>query len=147
MMRHVFHVSFVLAFFVTGALRALAGSVTSIPAVDAGYRQMYNLQFDDAHKTFAAYEREYPNDPIGPVSNAAAYLFAEFDRLKILQSEFFVEDSMFRRSPKVAADPPVRQAFKDELAKSLQISDGILTHAPKDTNALLANILALTLRA
>lgn len=137
----------ILAFLVTGALPCLAGSVKIIPAVDAGYKQMYNLQFDDAHKTFGAYEREHPNDPLGPVSNAAAYLFAEFDRLKILQSEFFVEDSLFRRRPKVVADAAVRKAFDGELSKSLEISDGILKQAPKDTNALFAKIMALGLRA
>jgi len=50
---------------------------------------MYNLDFDGAHQTFAAWERSHPDDPLGPVSNAAAYLFAEFDRLHILESELF----------------------------------------------------------
>src|SRR5271170_6028591 len=69
------------------------------PVIDRGYRQMYNLNFDEAHKTFAEWERDHPADPIGPVSNAAAYLFAEFDRLNILHSEFFVDSSMFHRRP------------------------------------------------
>ncbi len=147
MRRHSLFVSVVLAFFLTGALPGLAGAVKIIPAVEAGYRQMYNLQFDEAHKTFGAYERENPHDPLGPVSNAAAYLFDEFDRLKILQSEFFVEDSMFRRRPKVVADAASRKAFDDELSKSLQLSEDILKQSPKDTNALFAKIMALGLRA
>ena len=81
------------------------------PVIDRGYRQMYNLNFDEAHKTFAQWESEHPADPIGPVSNAAAYLFAEFDRLNILHSEFFVENGMFHRRPKVTPDPAARQAF------------------------------------
>lgn len=124
-----------------------AGSVTSIPAVESGYRQMYNLEFDGAHKTFAVWEREHPNDPLGPVSNAAAYLFAEFDRLKILHSEFFVEDGMFRHRPKVIADPGVRQAFDAELSKSLQLSEAILARSPRDPDALFVKIMALGLRA
>ena len=35
------------------------------PVIDRGYRQMYNLNFDDAHKTFAQWEREHPADPLG----------------------------------------------------------------------------------
>ncbi len=58
---------------------------------------MYNLEFDQAHQTFLNWERQHPADPLGPASNAAAYLFAEFDRLNILHSEFFVEDSLFKR--------------------------------------------------
>src|ERR1035438_10439672 len=39
------------------ALPCLAGSVTSIPIVESGYRQMYNLDFGEAHNTFGAWER------------------------------------------------------------------------------------------
>jgi hypothetical protein len=129
------------------ATACYAGSVTAIPAVESGYRQMYNLQFDEAHKTFEAFERDHPKDPIGVVSNAAAYLFAEFDRLNILHSEFFVEDSMFRRRPKLTADPAARKAFDAELAKSLQLSDDILAHSPRDPDAMFVKIMALGLRA
>ena len=59
------------------------------------------------------------------MSNAAAYLFAEFDRLNILHSEFFVEDSMFRHRPKVTADPALRKAFEAEIAKSEQLCDAV----------------------
>jgi hypothetical protein len=124
-----------------------AGSIPSVPQIESGYRQMYNLDFDDAHKTFALWEREHPNDPLGPASNAAAYLFAEFDRLKILHSEFFVEDSLFRHRPKVVPDPAVRQAFDAELAKAEQLAEGILAREPRNTGALFAKVLLLGLRA
>jgi len=63
--------------------------------LDLGYRQMYNLQFAEAHRTFEAYERSRPDDPMAPTSRAAAYLFSEFERLGILQTELFVDDEMF----------------------------------------------------
>jgi len=126
---------------------AMAGSVQTAPMIEQGYRQMYNLEFDDAHKTFGAFEREHPNDPMGPASNAAAYLFAEFDRLNILHSEFFVVDSMFRRRPKVVADPKVRAAFDQELAKAEKLADDILAKSPDDTNTLFAKSLTQGLRA
>jgi hypothetical protein len=117
------------------------------PVIGRGYRQMYNLDFDEAHKTFAQWERDHPSDPIGPASNAAGYLFAEFDRLNILHSEFFVENSMFHRRPKVTPDPVVRQAFDQELDKSAGLSDKILLQMPDDPDALFAKILTLGLRA
>src|SRR5215472_4337781 len=116
----------------------ICGTVTMVPAIEAGYRQMYNLEFDEAHKTFAAFQRDHPNDPLCVVSNAAAYLFAEFDRLNILHSEFFVEDSLFRRRPKVVADPAQRKAFDAEVAKAEQLSDAILARSPRDPDALFA---------
>jgi len=117
------------------------------PVIDRGFRQMYNLDFDDAHKTFAQWERDHPEDPLGPVSNAAAFLFAEFDRLNILHSEFFVDNSMFHRRPKVTPDVEVRMAFDQELEKSGKLSDAILAGKPEDADALFARILTLGLRA
>lgn len=117
------------------------------PVIDRGYREMYNLNFDEAHKTFAGWEREHPADPIGPASNAAAYLFAEFDRLNILHSEFFVVNSMFHRRPKMTPDAVSRQAFDLELDKSAGLSDKILAQMPDDPDALFAKILTLGLRA
>lgn len=124
-----------------------AGSPTVQPLIDRGYRQMYDLQFAEAHRTFQEWEKEHPGDPIGPASNAAAYLFSEFDRLHVLQSEFFVQDSLFRRLPKLQPDPAVRAAFDEELKKAGQLSDGILERMPQDADALFARILALGLRA
>lgn len=124
-----------------------AGSIPASPAIDQGFRQMYNLEFDEAHKTFGNWEKDHPNDPIGPASNAAAYLFAEFDRLNILHSEFFVEDSMFKRRPKVIADPAVYDAFDKELSKAEELADKILTQSPQETQAMFAKSMTLGLRA
>jgi hypothetical protein len=117
------------------------------PIIDRGFHQMYDLQFNAAHQTFGEWERDHPSDPLGPVSNAAAYLFAEFDRLNILHSEFFVEDSIFHRRPKVKPDPAVRRAFDEELDRSGKLSDEILDRAPENGDALFAKILTLGLRA
>ena len=126
----------------------MAASVPSVvPMIQTGYHQMYNLEFDGAHKTFAEWERQSPDDPLGHVSNAAAYLFAEFDRLNILQAEFFVDDDRFRHAKKLTPDPAVRQAFDSELAKTEQLANGILARSPQDADALFANILAMGLRA
>ena len=138
--------SIVLLSLTTGVLSG-AGTVQSVPLLDLGYRQMYNLEFDEAHKTFAESERQRPNDPLGHASNAAAYLFAEFDRLKILQSEFFIHDTNFRRTKKLNPDAAARQAFDGELAKAEQLADQLLARTPKDANAMFAKILALGLRS
>jgi hypothetical protein len=117
------------------------------PSLDLGFKQMYDLQFEDAHQTFAACERQRPTDPLIPAANAAAYLFAEFDRLNILQSEFFVQDDNFRHPKKLSADPAARQAFDAELARTQKMASGILSANPQDSNALFATIMASGLRA
>jgi hypothetical protein len=127
----------------------LAADLGSAPAgLDLGYLQMYDLQFTAAHQTFADYAQAHPDDPVAPASDAAAYLFAEFDRLKILQSEFFVHDDNFRGRPKkLNSDPAVRRAFDADLAKANQLAARILSSMPGDRNALFASILVLGLRA
>jgi hypothetical protein len=112
---------------------APAAHASGDPALlEQGYRQMYNLQFDQAHQTFAHYQQVHADDPLGPVSDAAAWLFGEFDRLHILQSELFIDDDTFNHRAKQHADPAVKQKFDAALARSQQLSDRILAQSPHD---------------
>jgi hypothetical protein len=120
--------------------------VDSMP-LDRGYRQMYNLQFAEAHRTFSEYLAVHPEDPMGSVSNAAAYLFSEFDRLKILHSEFWVEDQAFLDLHKPAADPAIKKQFEAELARTQKLTDAALRKNPDDANAQLAGTLRLGLHS
>jgi hypothetical protein len=106
--------------------------------LDEGFGQMYNLQFGQAHSTFQEWMRQHPADPMGPVSDAAAYLFSEFDRLHILQSEFFTHDQHFITDHKLTPDPGVRQKFEAALASARTLA----SRAPRDKNSQFAAILA-----
>ena len=98
-----------------------AGIPLASSGLDLGYRNMYDLQFAKAHKTFAAWKQLHPEDPLGPVSDAAAYLFAEFDRLHILQSELFVENEKFLARDKQVPDAAAKRALEAELARGEQL--------------------------
>jgi hypothetical protein len=116
-------------------------------SLENGYSQMYNLEFDAAHQTFHNWERENPADPLGPVSDAAAYLFSEFDRLHILQSEFFADDSNFDRSHRLAPDPAIKTQFEASLHRASQLADAKLANSPNDPDAEFANVLVHGLRS
>jgi hypothetical protein len=120
---------------------------TAAPTLDTGYGQMYNLQFAEAHNTFRAWKAAHPDDPVGPVSDAAAYLFAEFDRMHILQAEFFTDDVEFKTRVRPAPDAALKQAFFNQLDECERIVKGVLARNPQDTNAQFAKILALGLRS
>jgi hypothetical protein len=125
-----------LVFFATlGVLPAVAAPTVDL--LDRGYREMYNMQFDEAHRTFEEYQRLHPDDALGPVSNAAAYLFGEFDRLHILQSEFFTHDQHFMTDHKLQPDPEVRRKFDAALAASRALA----SRKPGEDNATFASIL------
>jgi len=119
---------------------------TDSPNLDRGFQEMYNLDFPAAHETFRAYQQATPQDPMGYVSNAAAYLFSEFDRLHILESDLFTDDHRFEQRGKLAPDAAVKTEFDGELAKSDAAASKILAQNPNDKNALFSQVLANGLR-
>jgi hypothetical protein len=125
-----------------------AGSVL-LPTVplDLGFSQMYNLQFDDAHKTFQAYEQAHPESAMVATSRAAAFLFSEFERMGVLQTELFVNDDLFQGRKKPDPNPSVRAAFHQTIEQSNRRADLTLARLPNDRNALLAKVLNLGLEA
>jgi len=128
--------------------RSWAGTLlASSTPLDSGFHQMYDLQFEEAHRTFHEFEQLHPNDPLGPTSDAAAYLFSELNRLGVLQWQLFLDDEKFKQSKKLAPDALTKQAFDKALARSEQVANGILAHSPQDGNALLAKIMNQGLRS
>ena len=104
-------------------------------SLDAGFRQMYNLEFEEAHEIFERWEQTYPDDPLGPASNAAAYLFSEFDRLQILEIELFTDNKDLKDRRKVA-DPQIKAAFERKLAKADRLATEKLDQSSSDADAL-----------
>ena len=116
------------------------------PELDRGFRQMYNLDFTGAHNTFHVYQKGRPDDPLGYVADGAAYLFAEFNRLQILESDLFIDDEKFDNRSQQKPDPTVKADFERELARSDELVSKILAASPNDANALFSRVLANGLR-
>jgi hypothetical protein len=106
--------------------------------LEQGYRHMYNREFDQAHHSFAEWQSLHPDDPMAPVSDAAAYLFSEFDRLHILQSEFFTHDQHFITDHKLTADPALKRKFEADLARTKALA----ARAPSNPDFTFAALLA-----
>jgi hypothetical protein len=131
---------------VTGhAARAEPGSDNTL--LQQGYAYMYNLQFEAAHRVLHQYEQSHPKDPMGPVSDAAAYLFYAFDELKLLRSDRFLDDQKFLSATKSNADPLTTRAFEQALEKGRELVEKALHNSPGDKNALLANVIRITLQS
>ena len=117
-------------------------------SIDLGYRQMYNLDFTGAHHTFDDWKAKHPADPLGYVSDAAAYLFGEFDRMRVLQSEFFVSDNTFKKENVLSPDPKAKIAFLRELETGERLAkEALAKSSDKDLNAMFAWVLTFGLRA
>lgn len=144
MVNKLFRCSLLLLMFSLSAI--LHADCQMDQELNRGYLAMYNLDFETAHATFKQWQQAHPDDPMGPVSDAGAYLFSEFNRLKILQLELFADDAKFDSREKLSADPEVKKAFLKQLDLAEELSNKIRARSPSDRNALLASVLANGLR-
>jgi hypothetical protein len=130
--------------FRTAIIISVLCSAAAVPAwsaenaLELGYRHMYNLEFDGAHRSFADWQALHPEDPLAPASDAAAYLFSEFDRLHILQSEFFTHDQHFITDHKLTPDPALKAKFQAALANTRKLAG----RSPGTPNSNFALLLA-----
>ncbi len=116
------------------------------PPLDRGFLLLYDLDFDGAQKQFAAHQQGHPEDPMGHVGEAAGYLFAEFHRLGILDSQFIIHDGALIEGKRLKADPDARKRFDVALAKADTLAKACLRKDPRDRSALLASTLSNGLR-
>jgi hypothetical protein len=89
----------------------------------------------------------HPDDRLGPAAAASAYLFQEFDRLGVLQSELFRDDQAFQRRGKLAPDPRLKDLFDSELTLAEMLAAKQLAKDAASVDALLATTMADGLRA
>ncbi len=115
--------------------------------LDHGFFGLYNLDFTGAQKDFSAWEALHPDDPVGPVSEAAGCLFSEFNRLGVLESQFYENDNAFGARSKLSPDPAVHEHFQLALDRAQQLARARLNKNAKDRDALFAMTLASGLQA
>ena len=115
--------------------------------LDLGYVDLYNLDFAGAHAQFAAWMKAHPEDPLGTASDAAAYLFGEFDRLSVIDVQLFADQSRFDSRSRLMPDPVVRKGFEERADQTNRLADAALARNPKDANALYAKTLVCGMRS
>jgi tetratricopeptide (TPR) repeat protein len=121
--------------------------VLHAPELDAGFRFLYQLKFDEARNQFEAWRKSHPEDPLGSVSEAASYLFEECYRQGVLTSEFFVDDKRFLGKTPLKPDLKLRAAFFATDKQAQDLAQLQLTANPKDANALFAMALSMGMQA
>jgi len=124
-----------------------ADVVTARPSLDTGFKLLYSLDFDRAHDFFSAWQREHPEDPMGHVCEAAGVLFSEFNRLGILEGQFYANDKVFETRKKLSPDPAARDRFNAALERAEKMARAQVAKNPKDRDSLFALTLATGLRA
>jgi len=138
---------------IVAALVILLGAVppakAALPAesLKSGFLRLYDLDFAGAQREFEAWEKLHPDDPMGPVSEAADVLFSEFNRLGVLEAQFYESDSVFAARKKYDADPAQRTRFEQQLDRAEQMANAKLNRDARDLDSLFAMTLSNGLRS
>lgn len=136
-----------LATLLACSLSYAADIPTAAPSLDRGFRLLYSLDFLGAQQVFASWQQDHPDDPLGPACEAAGLLFSEFNRLGVLEEQFYKDDRAFDARKKFTPDPKVRDAFSAALDKAESRGQARLGKNPNDPDALFAMALSSGLRA
>jgi hypothetical protein len=115
--------------------------------LERGFGRLYDLDFSGAQREFESWEKMNPDNPMGPVSEAAGVLFSEFNRLGVLEAQFYEDDSVFAARKKYEADPQQRAQFEKQLDRAESLARNRLARDPNDRDALLAMTLSNGLRS
>lgn len=130
-----------------GAGRSAAADYASAAPLDSGFRLLYNLDFPNAQQQFSSWEREHRDDPMGPTCEAAGLLFSEFERLGVLEAQFYEDDAKFDARKKLSPDPEVRRRFDEAIARAETLAQARLSQDANDESALFAMTLTSGLKA
>lgn len=135
----------IVFFLALGA--AQAEVIEPSAGLDPGFRRLYDLDFPGAQREFESWERVNEQNPMGPVSEAAGTLFSEFNRLGVLEAQFYANDSIFAARKKYQTNPEQRGLFEERLNRAEGLARSRLSRDPQDRDALLAMTLASGLRS
>ena len=130
----------------TAPVFAFSAPLKGTPLND-GYYALYNLDFNAAHAHFGQWMTEHPDDCLGSASDAAAYIFNEFNLLGVLDIELFADDNRFESRNRPAIDPAIKQGFNNRIDQSNRLADAALQHNPNDSNALYCKAVTSGMQA
>ena len=114
----------------------------SAKVLESGYRHLYELNFDAGRKDFQAYQKMRPDDPLGKASEAASYLFEQFNQKGVLTSEFFLNDEKFLGGVEGSAAANKNSAFLEANNAAREQAKARIKANPKDLHGLL--VLTIT---
>jgi hypothetical protein len=138
------------------ALLICVASIAPVSATDSNLKseeiysawlKMYDLRFAEAHRTLERWQEAHPNDSLGPVSDAAGYLFSELTRLGVLESQLFVDDNRFKNRKTLNPDAQVKASFIERIGQADRLADLALQKSGADPRALFVKTLTHGLRA
>ena len=116
----------------------VAPNIMSDQELDAGFRLLYEVKFDQAREAFAKWQQKRPAEPLGPALEAASDLFEEFYLKGVLTSEFFLDDNRMLGGIKDKPDAELERQFASAVQRAQKLARARMVIQPKDPDALFA---------
>lgn len=110
--------------------------------LDAGFRNLYELNFKGGREQFLSYQKLDPKDPMGKAAEAASYLYEQFNAKGIFTSEFFLNDQKFLGGAQGTAAENRNDAFLEANGAARDMANERLKADPRDRQGLL--VLTMT---
>jgi hypothetical protein len=121
-----------------GLARAAQPPANSGP-FDRAFQRLYNFDFAGSLAILDETERADPENPLVASVRAAAFLFMELDRMKILETRFFMNDENLRDgSSRKLPDPAVRAKLFAAIDQARKLATARLAASPDDVEGLFA---------
>ena len=113
--------------------------IRSATPIDRAFQRLYNFDFTGSLSILDGGRSGDPHDPLVPSVRAATYLFMELDRMKILETKFFMnDDNMVDGSSRPKPDPAVRAKLFEAFDSSKKLAAARLAADPNDEVGLFA---------
>jgi hypothetical protein len=100
-----------------------------------GYEALYNLDYEEARRSFKEMVRLFPEHPAGPQCMAASLWLEELNRSRRLRASLY-DDESIQKGTGTRADKRTVDQFRDWIRKAKLLSEARLRDNPKDPEAL-----------
>jgi len=110
--------------------------------LDAGFRNLYELNFKGSRTQFLSYQKLDPTDPMGKAAEAASYLYEQFNVKGVFTSEFFLNDKKFLGGAQGTPPENRNDAFLEANHLARDMANARLKADPRDRQGLL--VLTMT---
>ena len=109
---------------------------------DRAFERIYNFDFAGAHAILDAARADDPADPLPHAVRAAALLFSEFHRLRVLELDFFADDDTLTDRKRLKPDAAAKARLFAATATARRLSQARLRVDGNDRGALFALCMA-----
>ncbi|MGD1210594.1 MAG: hypothetical protein ABR973_04455 [Candidatus Acidiferrales bacterium] len=110
--------------------------------LDAGFHELYELNFQGARAQFLSYQKIRQDDPLGKAAEAASYLYEQFNAKGVFTSAFFLNDAKFLGGADGSPAQNRNEAFLNANGRARDMAREQLKSNPGDPHALL--VLTMT---